>query len=369
MRSRVALLLATTALAGVVVAAPAQAIVGGKDTAAGAYPAVAFVRLGGLFACTGTLVAPNVVMTAGHCGSLTGAVFATPLGWPPAMIDVTLGSDTPGGAGEKVAVDRVAIPPEYVAGSGADVSLLVLRGAAQATPVRIAGKGEEALWKAGVLEKIVGYGRLGENGPDATHLQEAEVPIVSDEDCTKAYPGTDLKTQICAGYPQGGVDSCQGDSGGPLLGRRADGSPVIVGVTSNGDGCARAGKPGVYSRVADTTLREWVRGVSAEAVDADVAAGSGTQATTTPPAAGGPDSCRPRTLTVNVKRQFRSRTRSVLVLVSGRRVATLRGAGKTSARITLTATKPRTITVKLLVRLRDGTRVTDTRRYRVCGAR
>jgi secreted trypsin-like serine protease len=56
---------------------------------------------------------------------------------------------------------------------------------------------------------------------------------------------------VCAGYPQGGTDTCQGDSGGPLFGRTAAGDLKVVGATSFGEGCARAGKPGVYARVAD----------------------------------------------------------------------------------------------------------------------
>ena len=61
--------------------------------------------------------------------------------------------------------------------------------------------------------------------------------------------------------PQGGVDTCQGDSGGPMFGSAA-GVRRVVGATSFGEGCARPGKPGVYARVGDTTLREWIRGHS-----------------------------------------------------------------------------------------------------------
>ncbi len=50
---------------------------------------------------------------------------------------------------------------------------------------------------------------------------------------------------VCAGFPEGGVDTCQGDSGGPIV---AGGK--LIGATSWGRGCALAGYPGVYSRVA-----------------------------------------------------------------------------------------------------------------------
>ena len=76
----------------------------------------------------------------------------------------------------------------------------------------------------------------------------------------------DPSTMVCAGYPQGGVDTCQGDSGGPMFGRDATGALKVVGATSYGDGCARPGKPGVYARVADAALREWIRSEAPDAI-------------------------------------------------------------------------------------------------------
>ena len=72
---------------------------------------------------------------------------------------------------------------------------------------------------------------------------------------------------VCAGFPQGGVDTCQGDSGGPLFAINSSGALKVVGATSFGEGCARAGKPGVYARVADTALRTWIASVAPDAVD------------------------------------------------------------------------------------------------------
>jgi secreted trypsin-like serine protease len=69
---------------------------------------------------------------------------------------------------------------------------------------------------------------------------------------------------VCAGYPQGGTDTCEGDSGGPLL------APVkagfrLAGATSFGAGCGQAGKPGMYARLAEGRIREWLKTVVPEA--------------------------------------------------------------------------------------------------------
>jgi trypsin len=93
------------------------------------------------------------------------------------------------------------------------------------------------------------------------------VPVTTDAYCAGAYDDFDVKTMLCAGYAQGGVDTCQGDSGGPLFGRNAAGDLKVVGATSFGEGCARPGKPGVYARVADDTLRRWIASQAPAGVD------------------------------------------------------------------------------------------------------
>ena len=97
-----------------------------------------------------------------------------------------------------------------------------------------------------------------EGGERPQNLQEAQVPITTDAYCAGAYSDFDPATMVCAGFPEGGVDTCQGDSGGPMFGRTSAGTLRVVGATSWGDGCARPGKPGVYARVADEELRPWI---------------------------------------------------------------------------------------------------------------
>jgi secreted trypsin-like serine protease len=150
---RLLLALATASSALALNAAPAHAIVGGHDAAAGAYPSIAEVHLGKAFLCTGTLVAPNWVLTAGHCGSMTGSAVATPISFPGPLIDVYVGSNQ-AGQGESVPVLQAIIPPGYIATQGYDVTLLQLASNSSKTPTKVAGSGETASWAAGTTETI-----------------------------------------------------------------------------------------------------------------------------------------------------------------------------------------------------------------------
>ncbi|XP_070598216.1 cationic trypsin-3-like [Erythrolamprus reginae] len=94
---------------------------------------------------------------------------------------------------------------------------------------------------------ISGWGNTlssGTHKPDL--LQCLNAPILSQSQCTKAYPGQITNNMFCAGFLEGGKDSCQGDSGGPVVC-----SGVLQGIVSWGHGCAQQGKPGVYTKVCN----------------------------------------------------------------------------------------------------------------------
>lgn len=243
----------------------ASAIVGGKPVPVGQRGYVAYVSIEPGFACTGTLVTPTHVVTAGHCSAVTGAVAPTPvisIAQPPQSIRVTLGSvkrNDP--AGEKRAVSKVTVHPKYVFenGSSYDVAVLELTAPSLQTPVKIAAVEEAGLWAPGTLAQIAGFGTTKEGGSTPSVMQEAQVPIVTDATAQNAYPDSfEALTQLGAGFPQGGTDTCQGDSGGPLLVPAPDGSLRLVGDTSYGEGCARANRPGIYGRLAGAELRKFV---------------------------------------------------------------------------------------------------------------
>jgi secreted trypsin-like serine protease len=258
----------------------AHAIVGGHDVPAGKYPYVAYITIDFAFGCTGTLVTPTFVVTAGHCGSLTPGMASVPVGQPGQLIDVSLGSNKPG-AGVHPAVKQTIVNPDYniLNGDSGDVSLLELATPVNLPTVKVAGKGEEALWKPGTTATIAGFGVTSEGGSAPPVMQEAQVPITTDAYAANAYGSSfDPKTMLGAGFPQGGVDSCQGDSGGPLLVPAANGQLRLAGDTSWGKGCARPGQPGIYGRLGDTTLRSFIAANAPGAVAPDAPAAAAKKA-------------------------------------------------------------------------------------------
>ena len=103
---------------------------------------------------------------------------------------------------------------------------------------------------------ITGWGTLASGGSQPLYLQEASVPIVSQEQCKLSYGSAKIHdSMICAGFDEGGIDACQGDSGGPMA-CDFNGKWYLVGATSWGYGCAAPEFYGVYARVP--YLKEWV---------------------------------------------------------------------------------------------------------------
>ncbi len=270
-----------TLAAGLITAAPAQAIVGGTDASRGEYPSIADIVIDGNFGCTGTLVTPTTVISAAHCASLVpGGIANVPIGQPGQLIEVRVGAyETDGTDGAQRTASAVAVNPGW-AGLGSvshDVSVITLDEPVPNAPVKIANASERSLWAPGTMATIAGFGVTASGGEAPAVLQEARVPIVADDVAAAAYPGTvpgvglvlggfEPQTQLAAGYPQGGVDSCQGDSGGPLLVPSNGGAFRLVGDTSYGSGCGDPGYPGVYGRIADETLRTWIASVEPGAI-------------------------------------------------------------------------------------------------------
>jgi trypsin len=213
-------------------------VVGGTDASTADYPyVVALTTSDGFQFCGGSLAAPDKVVTAAHCTT----------GESPSAIRVVAGRTRLSGSDGTVAgVTSIWVHPSYTdATNGYDVSVLTLDRDLPYATVPLASAADADLYRAGTQSTILGWGLTSEGASDTSDtLQRASVPLTTDAYCSNAYSDYDSTAMVCAGLPQGGVDTCQGDSGGPLV---AGGK--LIGITSWGQGCAEAGYPGVYTRV------------------------------------------------------------------------------------------------------------------------
>lgn len=153
-------------------------------------------------------------------------------------------------------VSSIRVHPSYNANTyNNDVAIWKLSSSVSATNgisyASLASSGSDPA--SGTTLTVAGWGTTSSGGSSPTALRKVDVPVVSRSTCNSNYGSGRITTSMfCAGLTQGGKDSCQGDSGGPIY----TSNKVVVGAVSWGEGCAAAGKPGVYANVG--ALQAWI---------------------------------------------------------------------------------------------------------------
>jgi hypothetical protein len=288
--------------------ATASDIVGGTKSTAAQDGAVLIIKPDpdgqGFESCTGSLIAPNLVLTARHCvADPDESTNAECVGYGPTTdpgnMELYVGRDLSPLDTENLQPDAVGINitvPKTMNMCGFDVALIQLdsdltQAGATVTPLRFTPLADNEPTIA------VGYG-VGGGDNDRPGRMQRQTTVLGVGPKSITYQTTGGGAPIPYNIPQGdiatGESTCYGDSGGPLFDTQGN----VVGVTSrgidvpddgtHGNGCVDA--PSVYAGVR---FNEPVIRAAAQAAGHPLPAAAGGK--TSPPAPNSPDAGAPPT--------------------------------------------------------------------------
>jgi len=218
--------------------------------------------------CGGSLIAPNLILSAAHCEIVAVDGIVT-LGFH--VTDVDKDSQDEFTNIEQIPVKNVVVHPCYDEFSD-DNDFMIIELEYATTMyldniVELDTPDDDGVDLVdGLSLTVMGNGNLFSADffvpPDV--LQEVDVGV--DSTCGEYFPSDITQNMFCAGME--GLDACQGDSGGPIIDAATQ---KQVGVVSWGLGCGMEGFPGVYARVS--AAMDWIKYVMSEKAGENAAPG------------------------------------------------------------------------------------------------
>jgi uncharacterized protein (TIGR03382 family) len=191
--------------------------------------------------CTGTVIAPRVILSAGHC---LVEMANEAQGFSATAVKIFFGT-TVGSSGQSInVVEAHAHPQYYLRNDGApmyDTSVWIM---AQDAPVPPMAWQQTPLGSVtGKTVTLVGYGVTNAYQQTGNGTRRTVSATITDVDNLFLY------------YGDGYSGTCQGDSGGPMF-LNVNGVETVIGVTSFGDqSCVQQGANARTDALADFILQ------------------------------------------------------------------------------------------------------------------
>ena len=211
--------------------------------------------------CGGTLIAPDIILTAGHCSGYFDSIQVGLHNILQRPIPTELY-----GTYHHLIVESHHAHPNYGNVINNDFGIAKLYGVATSVqPVRINNRRNVPVVNSELIVMGWGITTEGVSSTASDVLRSVNVTSLSNDICetssgvyegeSVSYKGYIQSNMMCA-YAEN-KDACQGDSGGPLIATTSDGEDIHVGVVSWGLGCAINEFPGVYARTS--AEYDWIR--------------------------------------------------------------------------------------------------------------
>uniref|UniRef100_R4G2M1 SP1-SepT-4 n=1 Tax=Sepioteuthis australis TaxID=61682 RepID=R4G2M1_9MOLL len=230
--------------------APQKQIVAGSAAAACEFPSIVHLlinKAGGTFACGGTLIDNQHVLTAAHC-----------FGSGVRSVQVNIGTNRNDRAGAHLVNAETVVSHHGFTDHPMrnDIAMIKLNKPIQFSRcVQAATLAQPSQTFDNKMCIAAGWGKLGFDSPSTPILQKVSMPVIPHGHCMKKMSYARLNEQhICVGdFSYGGPSTCMGDSGGPLYCPH-NGRYVLAGITSFGYDCAI--DAAIFTSVA--TFRGWI---------------------------------------------------------------------------------------------------------------